>query len=136
MEVLADDQMATMVASLSSGLDSVSRGSPACGGFSENGSSCRSGRWRNACRALDLKPFRITACSRRPHGMSTDGSEPMPRHPQHHPWGKLPDSRRRQASQQEPGETSELMPICPHRARLAHLRITCASLVLQWCGHH
>jgi hypothetical protein len=78
---------------------------------------------------LDLKPFRITACSRRPNGMSTDGSEPMPRHPQHHPWGKLPDSRRRQASQQEPGETSELMSICPHRARLAHLRITCADII-------
>ena len=69
VEVLPDEQMATTVGFLARAVGWFSAQAITCRRvLSDNGSSYRSGAWRNACSALDLKPIRT-----RPYTPRTNG---------------------------------------------------------------
>jgi transposase InsO family protein len=69
VEVLTDEQKATTVGFLASAIGWFSEQGITCRRvLSDNGSAYRSGDWRKACRALDLKPI----CTR-PHTPQTNG---------------------------------------------------------------
>ena len=69
VEVLPDEQKATTVGFLARAVGWFSQQGITCRRvLSDNGSSYRSGEWREACGALDLKPIRT-----RPYTLRTNG---------------------------------------------------------------
>ncbi|WP_369801699.1 integrase core domain-containing protein [Cyanobium sp. NIES-981] len=69
VEVLADEQRATTVGFLARAVGWFSEQGITCRRIlSDNGSAYRSGDWRKACRALDLKPIRT-----KPYTPQTNG---------------------------------------------------------------
>lgn len=69
VEVLPDEQKATTVGFLARAVGWFSQEGITCRRIlSDNGSAYRSGDWRKACRALDLKPIRT-----KPHTPRTNG---------------------------------------------------------------
>ena len=69
MEVLPDEQKTTTVDFLARAVGWFSQQGNTCSRIlSDNGSAYRSGDWRKACRALDLKPIRTKPYTPRTNG--------------------------------------------------------------------
>jgi hypothetical protein len=68
VEVLPDEQKATRVGLLARAVGWVNAQGITCRSLFGNGSACRSGEWRKACKALDLHPIRTKPYTPRTNG--------------------------------------------------------------------